>query len=83
MLELHPTGECWVRLTVDGRPALSRLMFAGDKEVRQVRETAIIEVGDAGVFAFSIDGREGKALGQSGQVRTARITRDTLAAHVE
>jgi cytoskeleton protein RodZ len=83
MLELHPTGECWVRLTVDGRPALSRLMLAGDKEVRQVRETAIIEVGDAGVFAFSIDGREGKALGQSGQVRTARITRDTLAAHVK
>ena len=82
-LELHPTGDCWVKLTIDGRPALSRLMIAGDKEVRQVRETAIIEVGNAGAFAFSVDGRRGKVLGQSGQVRTVRITRDTLATFVE
>jgi cytoskeletal protein RodZ len=82
-LELHPTGECWVRLTIDGRPALSRLMIAGDKEVHQVHDTAIIEVGNAGAFAFTVDGRRGKILGQSGQVRTARITRDTLAKFVE
>ena len=82
-LELHPTGECWVRLTIDGRPALSRLMIAGDKEVHQVRDTAIIEVGNAGAFAFTVDGRRGRMLGQSGQVRTARITRDTLAKFVE
>ncbi len=82
-LELHPTGECWVRLTIDGRPALSRLMIAGDREVHQVRDTAIIEVGNAGAFAFTVDGRRGKMLGQSGQVRTARITRDSLAKFVE
>ena len=82
-LELHPTGDCWVRLTVDGRLALSRLMIAGEKEVRQVRETVVIEVGNAGAFAYAIDGRRGKMLGQSGQVRTARITRDTLAQYVE
>lgn len=82
-LELHPTGECWVKLTIDGRPALSRLMIAGDREVHQVRDTAIIEVGNAGAFAFTVDGRRGKMLGQSGQVRTARITRDTLAKFVE
>jgi cytoskeleton protein RodZ len=82
-LEVHPTGECWVRLTIDGRLALSRLMVAGDKEVHQVRDTAIIEVGNAGTFAFTVDGRRGKMLGQSGQVRTARITRDSLAKFVE
>ncbi len=82
-LELHPTEECWVKLTIDGRPPLSRLMLAGDKEVHQVRDIAIIEVGNAGAFAFTIDGRRGKMLGQSGQVRTARITRETLAKFVE
>jgi cytoskeletal protein RodZ len=82
-LELHPTGDCWIQLTVDGQPVVSRLMVAGDKEVRQVRDIAVIQVGDAGTFAFSIDGRSGKRLGQSGQVRTARITRDTVAQYLQ
>jgi cytoskeleton protein RodZ len=82
-LELHPTGSCWVKLTVDGRPVFARLMAAGEKEIRPVRDEATIEIGDAGAFAFSIDGRPGKPLGQSGQVRTAHITRQTLARYLE
>jgi cytoskeleton protein RodZ len=82
-LELYPTGDCWIRLTVDGQEVMSRLMAAGDKEVRQVRDTAVIHIGDAGTFAFSIDGRPGKSLGQSGQVRTVRITRDTVAQYLQ
>ena len=82
-LELHPTGDCWITLTVDGQEVVSRLMVAGDKEIRQVRDTAVIHVGDAATFAFSIDGRPGKPLGQSGQVRTARITKDTVAQYLQ
>ena len=82
-LELHPTGDCWIKLTVDGQPVLSRLMLAGEKEVRQIRDTAVIEVGNAGAFAYSVDGRPGKSLGQTGQVRTARITKETLAQYLE
>ena len=78
-LELHPSGPCWVTLTVDGTRVFARLMQAGEKEVRLVRETAVIEVGDAGAFDFSIDGRPGRSLGSNGQVRTARITRETIA----
>jgi hypothetical protein len=62
-LELHPTGDCWFKLTVDGRPVLSRLML--------------------GASAFSVDGHVGKSLGQPGQVRTARITKETLAQYLE
>jgi hypothetical protein len=82
-LELHPTGDCWIQLTVDGQPVVARLMVAGDKVVRQVRDIAVIQVCDAGTFAFSIDCRSGKPLGRSGQVRSARITKDTVAQYLQ
>jgi cytoskeletal protein RodZ len=81
-LELHPTGPCWITLTVDGRQVFSRVMQPGEREVHEVRETAVIDVGDAGAFAFSINGRAGRVLGEAGQVRTARITRATLADYI-
>jgi hypothetical protein len=82
-LELHPRGPCWVTLTVDGRRLFSRLLQAGDREVHDVRQTAVIDVGDAGAFAFSVDGRPGRSLGEAGQLRTARITKDTLASYLQ
>ena len=78
MLELHPTGPCWVSVTVDGQSVLSRLMQAGEKDVRRIRDSAVIEVGDAGAFAFSINGRPGRALGESGQVKKMYLSRATL-----
>ena len=45
-------------------------MRPGEKDVREVRNSAVVEVGDAGAFAFSINGRPGKPLGAAGQVRT-------------
>jgi cytoskeleton protein RodZ len=81
-LELHPTGPCWVSLTVDGKRVFARLMQAGDREIRVVLKDAVVEVGDAATFAFSIDGREGRSLGSAGQVKTLKITRESVAAQV-
>jgi cytoskeletal protein RodZ len=81
-LEIHPTGACWVSLTIDGQLAFSRVMQAGERDVREVRDSAEINVGDAGAFAFSIDGRPGRALGEAGQVKSVRLTRDTMASLV-
>ena len=76
-------GDCWVKLTIDGRPVVSRLMHAGETEVHEVRDTAVIDVGNAGTFAYSVNGRPGKPLGGEGQVRTARISRDTLTQYLQ
>jgi cytoskeletal protein RodZ len=81
-LEIHPTGPCWIKLTADGEDVFAKLMQAGQKEVLTVRESAVISIGDAGAFAFSIDGRRGKPLGASGEVKTARISRETLAEYL-
>ena len=82
-LELHANAECWVRVTADGKRALSRLMQEGEKETLEVQNTMVLEVGNAGGFAFSINGRPGKPLGAAGQVRTLIITKDTLAQFLQ
>jgi hypothetical protein len=57
-------------------------MEAGERQAYEVREAAVIEVGDAGAFAYTINGRPGRPLGAAGQVRTARITPSTVAEYL-
>lgn len=78
-LDVHPTSECWVSLTVDGRKLFARVMQAGERDTQIVQREAIVEIGDAGAFAFSVNGRPGKSLGDTGQVRTLKLTPATAA----
>ena len=81
-LELHPTADCWVSLDVDGRNLFARVMRAGERATHQVQREAILDVGDAGVFAFSVNGREGKPLGDKGQHKKLRLTPATAAQYL-
>jgi cytoskeleton protein RodZ len=81
--DVETTDDCWVKIIADGKVTVARLMHAGDKERQEVREKAVIQVGNAGAFTFSINGRSGKPLGPAGAVRTAIITKDTLASYVQ
>lgn len=78
-LDLHPTSACWVSLTVDGRKLFARVMQPGEHESHIVQREAVVDVGDAGAFAFSVNGRLGKSLGDTGQVKTLRLTPATAA----
>ncbi len=82
-LEIRANGPCWVSLVVDGKKVFARVLQAGERDTRSVQNDAIVEVGDAGAFAFTVDGREGRPLGRSGQVRTLKLTRATLAQYVK
>ena len=73
-LEVRTTGPCWVSLTVDGSIVLSKVMSAEETVSRRVRTGALIQVGDAGAFTFSLNGQPARALGESGQVRSVQIT---------
>ncbi len=73
-LEVHPSAACWVSVKVDGRTLFARVMQAGERETQTVRGEALVEVGDAGAFAFTVNGRRGKPLGDKGQVKTLRLT---------
>lgn len=76
-LEIAPVDACWISLTVDGRLVLERVVRAGERIVQRVRDEAALHVGDAGAFAFSINGRPGRPVGARGEVKRLRIARDT------
>lgn len=82
-LDLHPTGPCWISLTVDGERLFARVMQPGEHESRTVQREAVIEIGDAGAFDFSINGRPGRSLGAAGQVKTAKITPTTAGTYLK
>src|SRR5437762_559067 len=44
-LELQPTADCWVSLTVDGRKLFARVMHPGERDSQVVQREAIVEVG--------------------------------------
>lgn len=81
-LELHPSADCWVSLTVDGRKIFARVMPAGERQTHAVTSEAVVEIGDAGAFAFAVNGREGKSLGEKGQVRTLKLTPATASQYL-
>jgi cytoskeletal protein RodZ len=76
LLEVAPSGACWVSLTVDGALVLSRVMQPGERVARRIREGALVQVGDAGAFAFTLNGRDARPLGGPGEVRSVRVTPD-------
>lgn len=75
-LEIAPTASCWVRLTIDGEVALSRVIESGEREARDFRDSAVLQVGDAAACAFSINGLAARPLGRPKQVREVRVTRE-------
>lgn len=81
-LDLHPTADCWVSASADGRKVFARVMNGGEHQTITFRREATVDVGDASSFAYSIDGREGKPLGDKGQVKTLKLTPSTISDYV-
>jgi len=80
--EVHPRSACWVSLTVVGRRLFARVMQPGEREAHPVEREAVLEIGDAGAFAFAINGREAKPLGSKGQVKTLKVTPATMGQYL-
>lgn len=72
-MEIAPKAACWVSVTVDGEPSFSGLMNPGEKRQIAAREEILVTVGDAGAFAYTLNGRPGKPLGAPGEVVSKRI----------
>jgi cytoskeletal protein RodZ len=73
-LELRAHGLCWVSATVDGGRVMYRLMQPGERQTLEVRDAAVLRVGDAAALSLFIDSQEGRPLGLAGQPVTLHIT---------
>ena len=73
-MEIAPRARCWVSVNTDGEQVFSGLMNAGDRRVVNAKEQIALNVGDAGAFVYTLNGRAGKPLGAPGEVVSTRIT---------
>ncbi len=62
-LAMETKGDCWVSAIVDGKPAIARLMKAGDSWQFDVNDRAALRIGDPTVFGFTLNGIPGRVLG--------------------
>lgn len=73
------TRPCWVAATADGQRTLYRTLEAGERQTIDAARQIEIRFGDASAVTWSINGREGAPLGESGEVRDLRITPDNAS----
>jgi len=81
-IAVHPTAACWVSLTIDGEQVFAGVLGSGEQEVYEAENQIVLNVGDAGLFEFSINQEPGRSLGESGQVVTVEIDRDNYQSFV-
>jgi cytoskeleton protein RodZ len=73
-LDMVTKADCFVSVTVDGERVFSGLMHAGDTRKVSAHDEISLSVGDAGAFAYVLNGKEGRPLGAPGEVVSKRIT---------
>ncbi|HTV01470.1 MAG TPA: RodZ domain-containing protein [Luteitalea sp.] len=77
-LVIAPSARCWVQVTADGQVRVAREFAAGERMSVEASESLRITAGNAGAFAYELNGRPGRALGSAGQVARATIVPATV-----
>jgi cytoskeletal protein RodZ len=74
-LEIEAAEESWISVQADERPALSRLLKAGETQSLSASERFLIHTGNAGGVRLKINGRALKKLGKPGEVVKVQLDR--------
>jgi len=62
-LAIQAKADCWVAGSIDGAPAIARLMKSGEREQFDVHDRASLRIGDPSAFSFTLDGMPGRVSG--------------------
>ena len=74
-IAIRPTRRLWVTGTADGKRVLFRTLEAGEEVTLEARESMTFRLGDAGAFAYALNGVPAKPPGRDGEVREFVIDR--------
>lgn len=81
-IELRPERPVWITGIADGERVLFRLLEPGERITVDAKDRLSFRVGDAGAFAFTLNGTPGRPVGRNGEVREFTITRENAAAYL-
>jgi hypothetical protein len=70
-------------IVADGAIDVRRQFEPGDRHAVRARREIVLNVGDAGGFRWTINGRPARPLGRSGATREVRITVENYTAFLE
>jgi cytoskeletal protein RodZ len=80
VIEVTVTGDCWINVRADGQVVLERVLQRGETQRFTAQQSIVLDVGDAGVMDWTINGRAARRIGGQGQHRRATITRENAAS---
>jgi cytoskeletal protein RodZ len=84
VLKLTARQSCWVKVQVDRLTVLNRTLQQDETQTFDARKEIVLNVGNAGGLAYTINGRPGVSLGKEGEVKSnIVITRETLSEFLE
>lgn len=73
-VEFDLSADCWVQVSADGLVVLERVLKAGERQRFAADHEIALDIGNAGAFNWSINGKPAKPLGKAGTHKQAHIT---------
>ncbi len=84
LIEVTFTELTWMQVFADGTPVIDGVFPTGRKLSAKAEKQLLINVGNAGGFTFTLNGRNGKAIGLPGQVKKdVKISLDNIGEFIE
>jgi cytoskeletal protein RodZ len=80
-VEFDVISDCWVQVSADGLVVLERLLKAGERQQFSADHEIALDVGNAGAFTWSINGKPAKPLGKAGTHKQVHITLANVAEY--
>jgi cytoskeleton protein RodZ len=78
-IEVVTSASCWVQVTTDGAVVPSRVFAAGERQRFTAQREIVLQVGNAGVVSWTVNGKPARALGRVNEVRTVTISSATAS----
>jgi len=78
-VEFDVSADCWVQVSADGLVVLERVLKVGERQRFAADHEIALDVGNAGAFNWSVNGKPAKPLGKAGTHKQAHITLANVA----